>query len=99
MKSKRSLEGYLLIDNRLAPRVPSFHGTPEIPAGASYESATITCSHCHTVVILNPDRTRPRNYCGKCDHYVCDRPGCNLECRPFNATLDRLQAEAARIIL
>ena len=96
--SKRSLEGYLLIENRFAPKVPSFDGrSPEIPADATFESATVTCSHCHAVVILNPARTRPRNWCPKCDRYVCDNPLCNQECRPLNAVLDRLQNEAAKV--
>lgn len=96
MKSKRSLEGVLLIDNRVGPRVPSVAGIPEIPAGATFESATITCSHCHAIVVLNPDRSRPRHYCAKCDHYVCD--GCAVlgECRPLNQVFDALQTQAER---
>lgn len=59
MFSKRSLEGYLLKDNRAS-------------GGGMLESATLTCSHCQRQVILNPDRSRSRGYCPKCDHYVCD---------------------------
>lgn len=45
----------------------------------------LTCCHCNRVVKLLPAgfRKRPRNYCAKCDHYVCDSAGCNAECNPF----------------
>ena len=59
MFSKRSLEGYLMKDHRAG-------------GGSMFESATLTCSHCQRQVILNPDRSRARGYCPKCDHYVCD---------------------------
>lgn len=58
--------------------------------GKKAESATVTCSHCGAIVILNPDRKRPRGYCWHCDHYVCDNPRCGLECKPFQAKLDAL---------
>lgn len=85
MSSLRRHEGYLLVDNRVS--------------GAGLEeSPTITCSHCHRVVVINPQRTRPRQYCSGCDHYICD--GCGevykqtRACMPFNAVLDRAQATA-----
>src|SRR5678809_1274937 len=95
-RSKRSLEGYLLIDNRLAPSVPGFGDTPGIAAGATFESATITCNHCNRVVILNPNRSRPRTYCAKCDHYICDVCAAVGECRPLVALRDKLQKDAER---
>jgi len=101
MGSQRRREGYLLIDNRCGPGVSAEFvrrsGKKNVPAvgeGQVYESATITCAHCSAVVILNPGRTRERGYCRRCDHYVCDSPECNRECRPFKALLDR-QQEAA----
>jgi hypothetical protein len=81
MSSLRSREGYLLVDNRCA-------------GDGLFESATVTCAHCHAVVVLNPQRTRPRHYCASCDHYVCDTPACALECRNFNKHLDRVQDAA-----
>lgn len=97
--SLRSLEGYLLIDNRNSPGTTSDILTPgsspdDVPivgSGATYESATATCSHCHRIVIFNPQRSRPRNYCAKCDHYICDSAGCLVDCTPFNKLLDDLQ--------
>lgn len=83
MASLKRLEGYLIIDNRCS-------------GGTMTEEATATCAHCHAVVRMNPFRTRPRHYCAKCDHYVCDHPTCLLECRPFNKVLDDAQAVAFR---
>jgi hypothetical protein len=88
MNSKRSREGYLLID----------HSASGLP---TFESATITCSHCCRIVVLNPDRSRERGYCPKCDSYVCDQ--CNLQrtltgqCRPFVQIVEETQERAARI--
>ena len=105
MSSLRSHEGYLLIDNRFGPGVSaefvraSGKPAPVVPEGAMYESATITCSHCHAVVILNPNRSRPRNYCAKCDHYVCDNPICLMECSPLNKVLDIMQEAQFKLIV
>lgn len=79
--SKRSNEGYLLVDNRLS-------------GGTLFESATITCKHCQQIVVLNPDRTRPRGYCRGCDHYICDKFECNFQCVPMDKVFDQLQERA-----
>lgn len=85
--SKRSLEGYLLIDHR------ANHG-------GVVETATLTCSHCQRQVILNPDRSRERGYCPKCDHYVCD--ACEAirvatgECRTFKQIMDEHEKAVLR---
>lgn len=79
--TQRSREGYLMIDDRAS-------------GGGLFESATITCSHCQTVVVLNPLRTRARGFCRKCDHYICDNPGCNYECVPIEKVFDDLQNKA-----
>ena len=87
MSSLRKHEGYLLNDNRAN-------------GGGMQENPTITCSHCQRVVILNPGRTRDREYCSGCDHYICD--GCAKiratapACRPLKALLDKAQEEAFR---
>ena len=85
MKSKSQREGYLLIDNRLAPPSP---GVPRF-----LEAATSTCSHCHNQILRNPARQRERAYCPSCDSYICD--GCNAVrqvegCKPLNAVIDSL---------
>lgn len=102
MPSGLRREGYLLIDNRDSPGVPddlvraSGREFANAPAGKMFESATKTCCHCQTIVVLNPDRTRPRGYCRKCDNYVCDNPQCNLECVPAKKVLDVAQENAFR---
>ena len=62
--------GYLYIDNR-----PS--------GGQLLEFNTLTCAHCNTVVVLNPERKRRREWCHKCNAYICDSVGCNAECNPI----------------
>lgn len=100
MNSKKRNEGYLLIDHSQSPGVSEEllqqSGIPgaAVGPGKVFEAATITCSHCQTMVILNPLRTRARNYCAKCDHYICDNPGCNAECLPMSKVLDDLQNAA-----
>ena len=84
-----------MIDHRNSPGlstpVRQKDGTlsPVVGKGQIYESATVSCSHCQVVVVLNPLRTRPRHYCAKCDAYICD--GCAVvgECRPFEAVIDQ----------
>lgn len=108
MPSKRRHEGYLLIDNSAGPGLTEADvavwraaGKNPLPVGEGrkFESATLTCHHCQGLVILNPARTRERNYCPGCDHYICDvceqRRARTLECVPFRQVLDELQEEAA----
>ncbi len=96
MPSLRRREGYLEINHRFSP------GTSEVPGGTVLEAATITCSHCQTVLIVNPLRNRERGYCGKCDHYVCD--GCEAvrvstgECRTMAKVFDELEKAVHRDI-
>lgn len=97
MPSLKRFEGYLLIDNRNSPGVsPDFirqsgKDVPIVTEGKLYESATMTCAHCNTIVILNPNRSRARGYCSRCDKYVCDTPGCSKECNSFDKFLDKIQ--------
>jgi hypothetical protein len=98
MFSKRELEGYLLVDHRLGegitPEEASKAGKDTIPVGRGvmFQSPTINCSHCSKLVVLNPDRSRSRGYCPKCDRYVCDQ--CEAirvqtgVCRPFKKVID-----------
>ena len=97
MASLKRHEGYLLIDNRFNPAIPANgKDSPLVGAHTVYECATITCAHCNTVVILRPDRSRPRGHCRRCDKYVCDNPACNAECMNFDKLLDDLQEQAFR---
>src|SRR6202142_218659 len=104
MLTKRSLEGYMLMDNSQSPGVPDSvmvrDGLPRGSGFIKFESATITCSHCETVVILNPDRSRPKGYCKGCDHYLCDN--CEAKrflgepCYPWKARIEDLREEVAK---
>lgn len=92
----RRHEGYLLIDHRQSPGVPTGPDPALVGAGRLFESATVTCSHCQAVIILNPDRLRPRHYCQKCDHYVCDKAACVASCDPIKKKFDRLYEQAVK---
>jgi hypothetical protein len=82
MRSKRAAEAYVLIDHRNSPGItPEFVlannlDAPVVGAGVTYESAMAVCSHCGADVILNPNRSREREWCRTCDAYICD--GCAL---------------------
>ena len=71
--------GYLFIDDRFS-------------GGKLFEADTLTCSHCQRQLIRNPERTRARAYCPKCDKYICD--ACEATrvqtgvCFPFKAILE-----------
>ena len=45
---------------------------------------TYTCGHCTNVVVMRPDRTRPRNFCHSCSKWICEtKELCNLQCTPL----------------
>ena len=89
MKSQRSREGWLMIDERACEggRHP-------------YEAPTRRCSHCHRVVVLNLERSRDRGYCWHCDAYICDDCATSLaatgECRPLNKLFDQIKEAAVK---
>ncbi len=74
-------EGYFVIDHRDSPGfTPAEAKAFGRTAGSTlFEAATMWCPHCTTPVIKNPDRTRARAHCYKCDHFICD--GCEWESR------------------
>ena len=79
MPSKRSHEGYLLIDHRAGPGISAEQAARAgLPPGSHcgiFEAPTYTCRHCQRVVVINPLRTRDREYCPGCNHYICDDCG------------------------
>lgn len=89
MKSRRSHEGYILLDERAA-------------GGKLMEAASFTCPHCQKVEIIDPLRKRDVPMCAKCDRYLCDKPECNRECRSVKRRFldlqeaDFLRAQAMR---
>jgi hypothetical protein len=96
VKSLRSHEGYLMIDHSQTMGVPDEVVVSQgLPAGAGkglFEAPTFTCSHCQTIVIINPNRTRERAYCRGCDHLLCDPCGAEraktFKCRTYNQLVD-----------
>lgn len=104
MKSKRSHEGYFLMDHRSGPGLPDSvvvsQGLPEGAGHGKFESATFTCPHCEVVVVKNPDRSRERAWCRHCDHYLCDGCGTELQrtgvCYPYKDMIYDLMNARAR---
>ena len=53
----------------------------EINSGGIIEEMdTFTCCHCRSVVVMHPQRQRPRNRCEKCNATTCDQAPCVMEC-------------------
>ena len=79
MFSKRSQEGYVLIDHRNSPGISHEFvrannlDVPAVGAGQVFESAISVCHACGGDIILNPNRSRPREWCMEHDAYMCDR--------------------------
>lgn len=104
MSSKRSKEGYLIIDHRATEPVPDEimirDGLPPGSGRGVFESATYTCSHCEHIVVLNPNRTREREYCRGCDSYICD--GCGVlkksgaPCKTYKQIIDEALSAAIK---
>jgi hypothetical protein len=102
MRTKRTHEGYLLIDHRAGDGFSDdvMADAVAVKGGTLFESSTITCSHCQKIVIINPDRSRSRGYCPGCDHYICDE--CELvrvttlTCTPFKKIRDAAQEAGYR---
>jgi hypothetical protein len=86
--------GYLLLDHRNSPELPPGVVSPLV------EASTFTCSHCQTVVIMNPQRTRERAYCRGCSHLLCDPCGAvraqTGKCKTFKQVVDEILAEAEK---
>ena len=102
MPSWSSKEGYLLIDHSASPGIdpdyfrkewPTKRMAPPVPEGKIFEAPTKRCCHCNHVVIINPDRIRPRGYCRKCDGYICDKPECRKDCTPFRKIMELAEKE------
>lgn len=104
MKSKREHEGYYMTDNRQTPAIADSvvlkHGLPAGAGRGLFESSTFTCHHCQKVVVNDPKRTRPRSWCKKCDHYICDGCGAQLfmtgVCRPFKKVIEEAYEAAIK---
>lgn len=93
-----SLEGYFIMDHRQGPGVPDEvviqQGLKPGAGHGLYESATYTCAHSQHVVIMNPDRSRPRYTCKGCGKVLCDSCAAQYAtdgvCRNFNDMANQL---------
>ena len=108
---RRDPDGYLLIDQTdspgFAPAVAVEAGrrsiAPHVGPGKKFEAATLYCNHCERIVVKNPDRTRDRARCWKCDHFICD--WCKAElirtgvCKPFKQVIDEFYDDAAKSLI
>jgi hypothetical protein len=98
MMSLNRKYGSIEVDHTASPGItPEFAaktGGVAVAAGKKFEADTKCCSHCGTVVILNPLRSRSREYCPACFHYVCDLCAATyhetLICTPVAAQIDAI---------
>lgn len=96
MKSIRRHEGFMHVDNRNNSGISDEQmlalGYPVGAGRGLYESSTYTCTHCSAVVIIEPKRTRAREYCRGCDSYICDPCGLvkakTLTCKTMTQIVD-----------
>lgn len=104
--SKKSQEGYLMIDHRFSPGIPedvarlSGFDPKLCGEGKLFEVPTLNCPHCKTSQVKNPLRTRERHNCWSCNHYICDL--CAFEASqpgyvhaPFDKFVDETMKAAA----
>lgn len=103
--SLRKYEGYVMIDHRASPGLPAdIEHARGLPPGAGqglFEAPTYTCSHCQSIVIINPDRKRERASCSSCGgRRLCDACGAlyamNKECKNIFKVFDQLQEAAVK---
>lgn len=73
--------GMLIVDNYLT--------------GEHLQLPSFTCYHCNRVVIMHPQRKRPRNTCKRCMKWTCDSQGCAADCNPFERDAERALADLA----
>lgn len=83
MTSKLRQTGFLMVDDRVS-------------GGRLLEVDTKTCAHCQTVIMMNPFRTKERNWCSKCDKYICDKAECRIACEPIKELIDKAREAAIK---
>lgn len=99
--------GYLIIDHSSSPGIKEEDIPLElkgkvtaVPEGQILERDIQQCTHCQREIILNPSRTRAREKCPYCYHYICDSCYELLRktgtCIPFKKVLDEAETLIAR---
>lgn len=93
------------MDNRVNSGVPDEIVVAQgLPVGAGrgvFECAFYTCSHCEKTVVKNLSRTRPRGFCKKCNHILCDDCDAKYlasghQCIPFKAFAEEVRNAAEK---
>lgn len=86
IKTENTDLGLVTIDHRNAG------GPPPVGMGSLLELPTYTCTHCQNVVVMNPERIRPRITCRGCKHMICDNCATTMnqtgKCRTFAQVID-----------
>lgn len=97
--SKRDLEGYVCIDHRDSPGLDH----PLLGKGTVFQAPTYQCPYCQRQVIVNPLRTRDREYCRKLDRYICDPCGTKrklgVELKPMKQIIAEEIDRAAKLVV
>ena len=104
ISNKQLHEGYLMVDHRASPGLTEEQAItlgygPSAAHEKLYEAKTNPCSHCATVVIMNPQRTRDRAYCQACNKYICDNCGISMKLPDYvHKTYLQLQEEGLTVL-
>ncbi len=103
--SKLQLESYLELDHRESPgftveEARAAHWGKTMPVGSKqFKLVTYTCCGCENLIVVRPERTRQRTWCGQCDRYMCDRCAWVRKItgvhKPFSQIIDEWQRKAA----
>lgn len=96
LRTKEIHFGEFMVDHRASP------GGGLAKEGQIVHGRILGCPHCGGGQIINPFRERPREYCSKCDKYICD--GCHIirsnpdyVHRTFNEVADMVQSGKWRL--
>lgn len=89
----------MLIDHTFSPGVTrefvakSGMGGPVVEAGQRFEAAMTSCPHCGSDVLRHPLRKREREWCRKCDAYICDNCAAVRKATGVHKTLQQTMNE------
>lgn len=96
--SIKRFDGEVEIHQPLGLENPILPGVGALPKSSVVRFSSYTCNHCNTVVMTNPMRTRPREWCSHCNRYICDRCGAVMaktgECVPMAKIVAQAQRAA-----
>jgi hypothetical protein len=73
-----------------------------LPPGVQryFEAETYTCTHCSTVVVMNPARQRERYKCKGCNHHICDPCAGDMsqgaQCKTMDQKFEEAMEQAVR---